>query len=349
MKKIFTWALLLSGPWAWAQEPVQVPGVPVITDTVKQTEVVPTMPVTGNVHSQNALQITAAITGQLEFVAEPGTALAPGDVIVKMNTQALELQQAEQQALIKRATAQLNYLETTLRRQQDLVKAQSIAANAVEQSESQRDVAASDLEVAQLRLAQIQEQLERSVIKAQFHGVVSQRDRREGETVAAGTVLAAVTDMDNLEIRAQVPLRYAKFIQVGQSLDLFAHEINQQGVVKSLVPAGNNRNQSYELRLQFTNTHDLTIGQLVSVSVPMYQARSSLVVNQDALVLRENGTFVFKVSAANTVEQVSVKANENVGDLIAIDADLKAGDQVVIRGADNLQPGTAVEIKNSQG
>lgn len=349
MKKIIAMVLLIGGQWVMAQTAGSPPSVPVITDTVKQTAVVPTMPVTGNVYSQNALQITAAIAGQLDFVAEPGTPLAPGDVIVRMDTQALELQQAEQQALIKRAKAQLNYLETTLRRQQDLIKAQSISANAVEQTESQRDVAASDLEVAQLRLAQIEEQLGRSVIKAQFHGVVSQRDRREGETVAAGIVIAAITDLENLEIRAQVPLRYARYIHVGQLLDVFAHEINQQGVVKSLVPAGNNRNQAYELRLQFSNDHDLTIGQLVSVSVPMYQARSSLVVNQDALVLRENGTFVFKVSAENTVEQVSVKANENVGDLIAIDAELKAGDQVVIRGADSLQPGTPVEIKNNQG
>ena len=309
----------------------------------------PTMPITGNVYSQNDIQITAAITGQLEFVAEPGTALELGDVIMKMDTAALKLQQAEQQALIKRAQAQLTYLESNLKRQQDLVKAQTISANAMEQTQSQRDVALTDLEVAELRLAQINEQLSKAVVKAQFKGVVSDRQRREGETVTAGTVIAGVTDLHNLEIRAQVPLRYATFIINGQSIDVFAHGVTQQAKVKSMVPSSSNRNQSYELRLAFENTHQLTIGQLVSVAVPMHSSRTSLVVNQDALVLRENGTFVFKVSADNTVEQINVKAQENVGNLIAIEAELEPGDQVVIRGADSLQPGASVAIKDFKG
>ena len=332
-----------------AQQSDAPPAIPVVTDTVKKTEVVPTMPITGNVYSQNAIQITASITGQLEFVAEPGTELQPGDLIIKMDTAALALQKAEQMALINRAQSQLDYLETNLKRQQDLVKAKTISTNAVEQTESQRDVAISDLEVAKFRLAQINEQLGRSEVSAKFNGVVSNRLRREGETVSAGTILAGITDMKNLEIRAQVPLRYAGFVKMGQLIEVFAYGINQQAQVKSMVPSSNNRNQSYELRLAFKNSNNLTIGQLVSVSVPMYQSRESLVVNQDALVLRENGTFVFKVSIDNTVEQINVKANENVGDLIAIEADLKAGDQVVIRGADNLQPGTLVEVKEVKG
>ncbi len=350
LKYVLMWVLVpIYAPLSWAQPGSAPPAIPVVTDTVKKTEVVPTMPITGNVFSQNAIQITAAITGQLAYVAEPGTQLTPGDVIVQMDTAALDLQKAEQVALINRAQAQLDYLQTNLQRQQDLVKAKTISANAVEQTESQRDVAISDLEVAKLRLAQINEQLDRSEITAKFNGVVSNRVRREGETVSAGTVLAGITDMQNLEIRAQVPLRYAGFVKVGQSIEVFAYGINQQAQVKSMVPSSNNRNQSYEMRLSFENTHGLTIGQLVSVSVPMYQVRESLVVNQDALVLRENGTFVFKVAADNTVEQINVKANENVGDLIAIEADLQAGDQVVIRGADNLQPGSSVEIKSTQG
>ncbi|MGJ8664477.1 MAG: efflux RND transporter periplasmic adaptor subunit, partial [Marinicella sp.] len=258
MKKLLTLLSLAMSIGIHAQPGAETPATPVVTDTVKVTEVVPTMPITGNVYSQNAIQITAAITGQLEYVAEPGTALKPGDLIVKMDTTALELQRAEQTALIKRAQSQLDFLQTTLKRQQDLIKAKSISTNAVEQTESQRDVAASDLEVAKLRLAQFNEQISRSEIKAKFNGMVSNRERREGETVAAGTVLAGITDIQNLEIRAQVPLRYAGFIKVGQDIEVYAYGVTQKALVKSMVPGNNNRNQSYELRLTFENTHGLT-------------------------------------------------------------------------------------------
>lgn len=349
MKILQILSLVIFPIYALAQQSSQPqqPATPVVVDTVKKTEVVPTIPITGNVFSQNAIQITAAVTGQIAYIAEPGTPLKVGDVIVKMETKALNLQQAEQQALINRAQSQLNYLEKNLERQKDLVKAKTISANAVEQTESQRDIAVSDLKVAQLRLSQINDQIEKSKVIAGFNGVVSSRLRREGETVNAGTVIAGVTDLQNLEIRAQVPLRFSNFIAPGQQLDIFAFGITQTAQVKSIVPSNNSRNQSYELRLVFENNQQLTIGQLVSVSVPMYQSRVSLVVNQDALVLRENGTFVFRVDTDNNVEQIKVETKENVGSLIAIEADLEPGDQVVIRGADSLQTGGIVSITSS--
>ncbi|WP_154223310.1 efflux RND transporter periplasmic adaptor subunit [Marinicella rhabdoformis] len=355
MKKITSFMLLsiMLLTWvseSWAQEEAgsqpAAPTVPVVLDSVKNTEVVATMPITGNVYSRNDVQITAAVSGMLLTVAAPGTVVKQGDEIAKMDTKALELQHAEQQALIVRAKAQLKYLETNLKRQQDLVKAKSISANSVEQTESQRDVAASDLAVAKIRLEQTEEQLARSVINAPFDGMVSSRLRRVGETVGAGTVLASLTDMSRLEIRVQVPLQFVNHVKVGQELNVFAFGVQQQATVDSMVPNSQNISHAYEMRLAFENVNGLAIGQLVSVGIPMKAMKTSLVVNQDALVLRENGTFVFRVKADNTVEQIAVVANENVGELIAIDAPLEVGDQVVIRGADGLSNGATVESKS---
>lgn len=345
MKKIIAMGLIGLAAVTWAQH--TPPSVPVVLDTVKSSEVVATMPITGHVFSRNDVQITAAVNGMLLQVAAPGTVLKAGEVLARMDTKPLELQQAEQQALIERAQAQLNYLNTNLNRQKDLVAAKSISANSVEQTQSQRDVAASDLTVAQIRLAQINEQLSRSVIKAPFDGMVSSRLRRSGETVAAGTVLASLTDMSTLEIRVQVPLQYVNHVKVGQSLDVFAFGIQQKATVDAMVPNSQSINHAYEMRLAFENINGLAIGQLVSVAIPMNASKKSLMVNQDALVLRENGTFVFRLKDDQSVEQIAVEANENVGELIAIDAPLKAGDQVVVRGADGLSEGAVVDVKQS--
>ena len=97
--KFFSLIGLLMAAGLQAQPQGQAPAIPVITDVVRQTEVVPTMPVTGHVFSVNDVQLTAAISGQLAYVAEPGTVLNAGDVVVRMDTTALQLQQAEQQAL----------------------------------------------------------------------------------------------------------------------------------------------------------------------------------------------------------------------------------------------------------
>ncbi|MBL4659483.1 MAG: efflux RND transporter periplasmic adaptor subunit [Alcanivoracaceae bacterium] len=346
MKKLYliTTLIFTTAIFAQAAKPPVMPPKPVVIDLVKESEVVPTMAITGNVFSINNLQFTSAVTGQLEFVAEPGTLVQVGDLIAKIDTIALDLQLLEQQELITRAKAQFRYLETNLKRQKNLVRAKSVSANSVEQIESQRDVAASDLKVAQLRVKQIEDQLTKSEIKAQYNGVVTERLRREGETVSAGTIIGSFVDLNNTEIRVQLPLRYASFVQIGQSIDIHAYGVTQKGQVKSLVPGSNNRNQAYEMRIAFEQQNVFKIGQLVSVAIPMQLPHISLMIHQDALVLREEGSFVFRVNEDNKVEKIMVKTSVNLGHLIAVEGDLHSGDQLVIRGAETLQDGWDVVI-----
>ena len=55
---------------------------------------------------------------------------------------------------------------------------------------------------------------------------------------------------------------------------------------------------------------------------------------RDAIVQRANQTYVMRVSAQNTAEQVPVSAST------------AAGDKIEVRGAERLSPGQAVKIAN---
>ncbi|MFK7958524.1 MAG: efflux RND transporter periplasmic adaptor subunit [Lysobacterales bacterium] len=325
-----------------AQDP---PPSNVEVSSVRLAAVVPTVPVTGYVHSQNDLQITVAVDGQLAFVAEPGTRVEMGDALVTLDVAPLNLQRAEQAALIKRAEAQLAFLDRQLGRQRDLMTRQSTAANQLDQTQLDRDVAASDLEVARLRMAQLDDQLARSEVRAQFDGVVTDRLRREGESVARGTPVARVTDTSALEVRVQVPLRIAGALTPGLALDVYGYELVATGRVRSLVPALDNRTQAMELRVEISqSSRPWNIGELVSVLVPQAQPAQELVVDRDALVLRREGTFVFRVTPAQTVERVAVTTGSSQGNDIAIRGALNEGDDLVIRGAETLREGQSVNV-----
>jgi len=71
-------------------------------------------------------------------------------------------------------------------------------------------------------------------------------------------------------------------------------------------------------------------------------------VPRDALVLRQNGSFVFRINADNKAEQVKVEIGDSSGELIAVHGDLAEGDRVAIRGAENLSQGTEVKILVSE-
>ena len=333
-------------PQVFSQD-TNTPAKPVILDTVKESAITPKTPMIGKVYSIKNSQFTSAIAGQLDFVAQPGTVLQEGDLIAKIDSNSLDLELQEQKALITRAEVQLEYLQSNLKRQKDLAKANSVSINFVEQLKSQKDLAANDLNVAKLRVKQIEYQIYKTEIRAEHNGIVTQRIRREGETISSGSIIGSFVDIENLEVRVQLPIRYTSFIETGDELEINTLNSKQKGWVKSIFPNMDIRSQSHELRVAITADTELKIGQLVSVFVPIEGQKKSLVVHQDALVLREEGSFVYRVNAENKVDKVMVETSTNLEHLITVTGDLQVGDLIVIRGAETLQNGNDVHIIKS--
>jgi uncharacterized protein YabE (DUF348 family) len=71
-------------------------------------------------------------------------------------------------------------------------------------------------------------------------------------------------------------------------------------------------------------------------------------VPRDALVLRQNGSFVFRINDDNKAEQVQVEIGDSAGELVAVRGELAKGDRVAIRGAENLTEGADVRILVSE-
>jgi RND family efflux transporter MFP subunit len=335
--------LLMATSLSYAQ---QMPASVVQTSTVTRTEVAPTVAVPGTIYSRHELQITAGVAGQLIMVAEPGTVVAKGDAVARIDKQSLRLQRAEQEALLERARINIRQLESQLGRQKELASSSLVSEFELEQTEANRDLAVSDANIIQVRIRQIDDLLQRADVRAPFPGVVISRSRRAGEEVARGEVLGQLTDIRNLEVRAFVPLKHLPRTVAGDSIGIFATDASHTGTIRSLVPTGDVRSQTFEARIDLPSdaTGNWTVGQLVSVAIPIRARQLVLAVPRDALVLRQNGSFVFRINAENKAEQVEVEIGDSAGDLVAVSGDLTEGDRVAIRGAENLQPGSEVKI-----
>jgi RND family efflux transporter MFP subunit len=328
----------------------QMPASAVQISTVSRTEVAPTVAVPGTVYSRNEVQITAGVAGQLVMVAEPGTIVDKGDFVARIDKQSLRLQRAEQEALLERAQINIRQLESQLRRQKELASSSLVSEFELEQTEANRDLALSDANIIEVRIRQIDDLLQRADIRAPFSGVVIDRSRRAGEEVARGEVLGQMTDIEHLEVRAFVPLKHLPRTAAGQVIDILATEAAHTGTIRSLVPTGDVRSQTFEARIDLPSNaaRDWTVGQLVSVAIPIRARQLALAVPRDALVLRQNGSFVFRINAENKAEQVKVEIGDSSGDLVTVRGDLAEGDRIAIRGAENLRPGSDVKIVLSE-
>jgi RND family efflux transporter MFP subunit len=347
-RTLITVALLLATAPLFAQQ--QMPAKVVQVAEVSRTELAPTIAVPGTIFSRNEMQVTAGVAGQLTMVAEPGTIVEKGQAIASIDKSTLLLQRAEQEALLARAEINIRQLNSQLGRQSELQGQSLVSEFELEQTEANRDLALSDANITKVRIRQIDDLIRRADVRAPFTGVVISRQHRAGEDVARGEVLAQITDLLNLEVRAFVPLKHLPRTNVGQSLDVFATDEYHLGTIRSLVPTGDVRSQTFEARIDLPPgaIGSWTVGQLVSVAIPIRAKALELTVPRDALVLRRNGSFVFRINEENKAEQIEVQIGDSSGTLIAVSGPLSEGERVAIRGAENLSEGADVKILISQ-
>jgi hypothetical protein len=100
----------------------------------------------------------------------------------------------------------------------------------------------------------------------------------------------------------------------------------------------------FEVRLN-VDSNLWTVGESVRLSMPTAAAREVMTVPRDALVLRREGTSVFRIKEDMTAEQVNVITGLGAGSLIEIIGDVQPSDRVVIRGAERLSTGMTVQIR----
>jgi len=299
--------------------------------------------VPGTVISRNNARLAAEVTGRLIDVADVGTVAAKGDIVARIEDTIITLRKEELLAEVERVQARLKYLESEEGRYVKLAQSNLAAATKLEETRSDRDVSRGDLQVARSRLAQVEDQLSRTMIRAPFDGVVVERLLMPGERVDIGNKVVRMVDQQHLEVIARAPLEYYSYVKPGQELDIQTGGNMSSGTVRTVVAVGSENTHQFELRLDIEGG-SFPVGQTVRVSVPTSNAREALVVPRDALVLRPGSISVFVVDGEQKAKQVMVTTGIGSGDRIEVIGDLSDGNTVIIRGNERLRPGQPVSI-----
>lgn len=306
-----------------------------------------TIAVTGTVHTRNEVQLTAGVNGRLLMVHEPGTVIKQGEAVARIDDSTLQLQKREQQALLKRAGVELRRQQLEYDRLKKLSDSNAVSEFQLDNVRALRDLARTEQDIIKVRIEQIEEQIDRTYSTADFTGVVTERMHRSGEDVARGQILARLTDTDTLEVRAFVPLKYLENSNKGVVLDVYANNQRQQGKIRTLIPAGDALSQTFEARIDLSDTESKVwpVGQLVSVAIPINKKSERLAVPRDALILRNDGIYIFVIEN-ELARRVTVSLGDSDQEWIVVNGKLNAGDRVVTRGAETLNDGDSVKIIN---
>ncbi|MFC3032259.1 efflux RND transporter periplasmic adaptor subunit [Pseudoalteromonas fenneropenaei] len=340
-------AFAVTTPTAFAAQPVKV-------EAIQAASLQKELEIHGTLHGKGDVELAAGTGGHLQMIKAPGESAKKGELIAQVDVLPLEIERAQHQESLNRAKINLRYYEQESARLQALAKSNSAAASQVDLVNNQRDLAKSDIAMAELKIRQVDDTIARASLRAPFNGVISERFKMPNSEVNRADRLLRFVDIHNLEVRVYVPMKYLGYVSVGDKLNVKGAD-NQllkraEAVVDAVIPASDTRSQTFEVRAKLINSEQVwASGQLVDVTMPLSQQQPALLVNRDALILRQQGVHIVKINADNTATKIAVSVGKGQGQLVEVtptqqDA-LLPGDKIAVRGAERLSDGQAVEVQ----
>ena len=330
---------------------------------------------TGYVTARRAATVSSKFTGRvIDVYVEEGNRVIAGQVLARLDAatpdRALRLAQAEATA------AESAFRETQVRIEQarlDLQRASSLQSQQI-QSKSDLDRARSELSALQARLASQQDQLavsqrqvqlrqqdvEDTVIRAPFGGIVVAKNAQPGEMISpisAGggsirTGIATIVDMDSLEIEVDVNEAYIHRVQPNQKVEAVLDAYPEWKIpahVITVIPTADRQKATVKVRIGF-DTKDPRILPDMGVKVgfidsgAVTSAQQSIVIPKSAVRRDGETDIVLVVIDGDHLERRAVKVAGTEGDDARLLSGVTEGESVVVEGPAELKDGDKVKI-----
>lgn len=319
---------------AIAQTPPPPPGV--FVTEVKTTTFVDQVEALGTLRANESVTLTSPITETITAIYfDDGDRVAAGKVLVELNS-------AEQRALLEEARAQLEEAKV----QYDRVK--SLAAQGTA-AQSLVDERRRDWETARARIGAIEARLNNRLVRAPFSGVVGFRSVSVGALVEPADVIATLDDDIVMKLDFAVPSVYLAALRTG--LDVTATTSAYPGrrfvgQVTSVDSRVDPVTRAVLVRANIPNKDRvLKPGMLMKLELSS-APRQSVAIPERALLTQGREQFVLVVNAAagNQVERRSIRIGTRRRGTVEVVEGLAAGEQIISDGALKVRPGAKVEI-----
>jgi RND family efflux transporter MFP subunit len=326
----------------------------------------------GYVTARRAATVSSKITGKiLEVLVEEGTPVEAGQVLARVdasNTEAsLRLMQAQLDSVhrsLAETDANLALAELDLRRQRELAVKAIISQADLDRAEAsaralrgrhERELA--DIAVAERQLDVWKQQLDDTIIRAPFAGVVTSKNAQPGEMISpmssggfTRTGVCTLVDMSSLEIEIDVSESYINRVEPGQpvvaTLDSYPDWRIPAHVI-AIIPSADRQKATVKVRVGFEKLDQRILPDMgVKVAfqgtvAPGQTAAPRVIVPRTAVRQRDGRDVVFVVHDGRALQRAVTVALKN-GDDYSLSAGLAGGEIIIVEGPEDLADGTAI-------
>ncbi len=282
----------------------------------------------GRVEAVNRATVSAQTSGRIaELPFDVNDYVEAGAVIMRFTDTEQQAALASALAALEEANARLAEADQEFDRFSRMIENQTISQARFDQSKANRDAAQARVNAAQSGVATAREQLEYTVVRAPYAGIVSDRHVELGELVRPGQPLISGLSLQQLRINVDVP--QSMFDTVRKIGKAFAYVGDERIAAQSLTyfPVADPAANTFRVRVNLPDgAGPLYPGMFIKVGFVVGETERLLV--PAASVARRSELSAVYVVDGDSVTLRQVRVGRRYGDDVEILAGLSEGERV---------------------
>ena len=352
--------------WFLTREKATEPEAPIVSvEPAQQQDVEIYGEYVGRIRAQQFVEVRARVEGFLEqMLFEEGTQVKRNQVLFIIN-------QAQYQAKVDKARAQLKKDEATARKaERDLNRIRPLyEQRAASQLDLDNATAAYETAIASVGMSkadldQAEQELSYTVVRSPIAGQISERHVDLGTLVGTSgkSLLATIVKSDTVLVDfSMTALDYLKSkernIIIGQkdstrswqptvTITLPDNSVYPyKGLVDFAEPQVDPKTGTFSVRAEMSNPeHVLLPGQFTKVKLLLDVRENATVVPQKALIIEKGGAYIYVMRKDSTAEKRFIELGPELGNNTVVERGLTPGENIVIEGYHKLSPGVKMRV-----
>ncbi|MBG6082059.1 RND family efflux transporter MFP subunit [Rubrivivax gelatinosus] len=306
--------------------------------------------ITGSIQPERRADLAAEVAAVVvQVLKDNGEAVRRGDLLMRLDDTALRESQTSADESVRAATQAYEQAERQVQRLKTLQQQGMISTQALEDAEIRRNTTQSELVAARARAVSARQQVTRTLVRAPFDGVVSERRVSVGDTVQIGRELVKVIDPTSMRFEGLVSADRVAELKTGQTVRFRVNGYGNEefaGRVRRIDAAANATTRQVALIVDFADAAKAPrVAGLFAEGRVETGSSDRLTLPESPIVRSGEAAAVWRLDG-KTLQRVAVKLGERDerSGLYPVLAGLAAGDRVLRNPSRTLAPGQAYEL-----
>ena len=305
--------------------------------------------ISGSLAAEKTASIRSEVSGAVVAVlADPGARVTKGAPLARVDDTVVREAWLSAKSAVTQALLAADIAHREAGRSEKLLAAGAIADNALESAKRNDLAAQAALEDAKSRLASAQKNLDNTVIKAPYDGVVSERQVNAGDIVSPGSPLFTLVDPGTMRLEGAVPADQLGLVHVGSPVKFAVTGYPGRdftGTITNVFPSADPMTRQVRLYVRIPNAGNGLVAGLYATGRVSSSTRQGLTVPAAAVDQRGVKPLVTRLKNGKAeVVEVSLGMRDEGSDVVEIRSGLAAGDTLLVGAAQGITPGAPVKV-----